>query len=117
MSRRYQLVETPFGPFVGLFSPDGLAGALLLHINRRPAAIKRIIASNWPDAEPAPLKFAGLRRAVKSYFHGKTTTFDVEIDLSGMTDFSQRVLEACRRIPYGPPGRDRSGIEAETTDQ
>jgi methylated-DNA-[protein]-cysteine S-methyltransferase len=35
------------------------------------------------------------------YFAGRRRTFDVSIDLSGMTDFQRRVLTATARVPYG----------------
>ena len=35
------------------------------------------------------------------YFGGQSVTFDVTLDLTGVTEFRQSVLEACHRIPYG----------------
>ncbi len=40
---------------------------------------------------------AGLRR----YFAGEAIEFGVELDLGGLGDFTQRVLMACREIPWG----------------
>ena len=40
---------------------------------------------------------AGLRR----YFAGEAIEFGVELDLGGLGDFTQRVLMACRQVPWG----------------
>jgi len=35
------------------------------------------------------------------YFRGERTTFSCNVDISGMSDFTQRVLEETQRIEYG----------------
>ena len=40
---------------------------------------------------------AGLRR----HFAGEAIEFGVELDLGGLGDFTQRVLMACREVPWG----------------
>jgi methylated-DNA-[protein]-cysteine S-methyltransferase len=42
-----------------------------------------------------------VRRALDSYFAGKTLAFDVLVDLSEVSGFHQRVLRAAVRIPVG----------------
>jgi methylated-DNA-[protein]-cysteine S-methyltransferase len=42
-----------------------------------------------------------VRRALDSYFAGKTLAFDVPVDLSEVSGFHQRVLRAAVRIPAG----------------
>ena len=63
--------------------------------------IDAVVARRWPDATPTRRTAAGLGRAIAAYFSGRSVTFDVTLDLTGVTEFGQSILEACRRIPYG----------------
>ena len=38
---------------------------------------------------------------LEEYFRGERTEFSCDIDLSGMSDFTRRVLEETRKIKYG----------------
>jgi len=52
-----------------------------------------------PARSPERLRMA--RRQVQEYLSGKRTSFDLPIDLRGITPFQRSVLEAARRIPRG----------------
>jgi methylated-DNA-[protein]-cysteine S-methyltransferase len=65
------------------------------------ASLRRAIARRYPDAVEVKELLPRLRRQVIDYFAGKPTKFAVDADLSAVTPFQQRVLERCRRIPYG----------------
>ena len=46
----------------------------------------------------------GLRRiadSVRDFLRGKPVTFDCSLDIAGTTDFTRRVLESVRGIPFG----------------
>jgi methylated-DNA-[protein]-cysteine S-methyltransferase len=43
----------------------------------------------------------GIAAEIREYFSGDRHDFDLEIDLSGLTDFERDVLEEACRIPYG----------------
>ncbi|RJX29014.1 MAG: methylated-DNA--[protein]-cysteine S-methyltransferase [Desulfarculus sp.] len=47
-----------------------------------------------PGSQPAG-------RQLAAYFAGRAPALDAAVDLSGLSDFSRRVLLACRGIPYG----------------
>lgn len=96
---RYQIIATSWGPFVSVTTDGRLRATVLPHEFDRP--IKQVIAHHWPEAKPSRQSIGNLRRAVVDYFKGKAVTFDVPLDVSGLTEFHQAVLEACRRIPYG----------------
>ena len=49
--------------------------------------------------QPAALDEA--RRQLDRYFSGKRLAFDLDVDLSAVTGFAQRVLKAAVRIPVG----------------
>jgi methylated-DNA-[protein]-cysteine S-methyltransferase len=42
-----------------------------------------------------------VRRQLDRYFNGKRLTFDIDVDLSAVSGFSLRVLQAAVRIPVG----------------
>ena len=48
--------------------------------------------------QPTDLK---LGKDIYSYFRGDKVTWDLELDMEGVTDFTQRVYERAARIPYG----------------
>lgn len=39
--------------------------------------------------------------AIRAYFRGESPLFDFPLDLSGVSSFDRRVLEATKKIPYG----------------
>ena len=96
---RYQIIATSWGPFVSVTTDRGLRATVLPHEIDKP--IEQVIAYRWPAATLSHQSIGNLRRAVVNYFKGKAVTFDVPLDLGGVTVFRQAVLEACRRIPYG----------------
>ncbi|MEE9296434.1 MAG: methylated-DNA--[protein]-cysteine S-methyltransferase [Phycisphaerae bacterium] len=95
----YELIDTSWGPFVVVSTGLGLKASLLPGEWDEP--IEAVIARRWPGARKARHVPAELRKAVRSYFRGKTIGFNVPLDLSALTEFRQRVTEAARRIPYG----------------
>lgn len=51
-----------------------------------------------PGADPLLRRAAGL---VQAHFAGRRVVFDLPLDLSGIPEFTKRVLLACHRIPPG----------------
>jgi O-6-methylguanine DNA methyltransferase len=49
----------------------------------------------------APRALDTARRELDDYFAGRRTTFDLELDLRGLTEFTLRVLEELAKVPYG----------------
>lgn len=53
-------------------------------------------------APPRAERWLALAQAeLEAYTRGELSAFTVPVDLAGRTAFQQRVLKACRRIPYG----------------
>ena len=81
------------------------------------AAVEHLAVS--PGVEPRRSGWPQLVRRLQAYAAGATDDFaDVEIDTSQLAPFERRVVERCRRIPYGqtaqlraagPIGRFRPG--------
>jgi methylated-DNA-[protein]-cysteine S-methyltransferase len=96
----YATTESPLGPLLlaatskGVVrvafdseSPEEVLEELALGIGARPGR--------------APGRLDGFRRELDEYFEGRRSSFDVGIDWSLISGFSQRVLEATARVPYG----------------
>ena len=49
----------------------------------------------------APRQVDAVRRELDEYFEGKRHTFDLAVDLRGVTPFTERVLIELARIPFG----------------
>ena len=76
------------------------------HSQETPADALEGLGSDWtlvaPEADPLLKQAADL---VRDHFAGTCVVFDLPLDLSGLPDFTRRVLLACQRIP---PGETRS---------
>jgi len=97
-SRRFSIFPTAWGPFGLVMSPAGRVIATFLP--QVETALRQRIRRTFPEAaEVSPP--AALRHQIESYFRGRAPRFGVELDLDGLPDFRRRVLEACRRIPFG----------------
>lgn len=55
----------------------------------------------YPDAVESDQSFKTVRTLLHRYLKGQPVDFDVEVDISDLPDFTQRVLNELRRIPYG----------------
>jgi O-6-methylguanine DNA methyltransferase len=96
---RYEIIETNWGPFVCVTTERGLKATLPPRV--RAAPIEQEVAQRWPGANPGRSCDTRLHKQIRDYFKGRPVAFDVMLDLSDVTEFRRRVLEACRRIPYG----------------
>lgn len=98
LATAYWLVDAPLGA-VGLAASDeGLVTVELGEVSCVQAALRR----RAPVAQEAlsPL-LATAATQVAGYFAGTLRHFDLPCDLTGLSLFSQRVLAALARVPYG----------------
>ncbi len=58
----------------------------------------RFISSGY---EPVQKRTAKVSLDLEEYFRGERTEFSCDIDLSGLSDFTRRVLDETRKIKYG----------------
>lgn len=82
-------VKTPIGTIRLVSGPGGLVESSFVSAGAA--------AADPPD-DPCLLL---ARDELNGYFAGTLRVFTVRLDLSGLTDFSRRVIEALQRIPYG----------------
>ena len=97
MSDRFLVVDVGWG-WCGL-RRTGAGLSLCTLPQQRDLAVAAVGLDAVEDAADELLAevAAGLGR----YFAGEATEFGVELDLGGLGDFTQRVLMACREVPWG----------------
>ncbi len=61
----------------------------------------REILRRYPTAVETDQPFKRVRTLLHRYLKGQQVDFDVEVDISDLPAFTQKVLEELRRIPYG----------------
>jgi len=96
---RYRLLPTPWGTMAAIARGGALVGTLLPDRSER--CLMRTVAARWPGARQARNLLPRLAREIADYTAGRAARFTVPISLSDRTEFQQRVLAACRRIPAG----------------
>jgi methylated-DNA-[protein]-cysteine S-methyltransferase len=96
----YALVDSPLGTLLLAQTKRGLVelayggedpGPLLLDLSGKLS----------PRVLEAPAKLDDVRRQLDEYFEGRRTDFDLPIDWSLSSGFTQRVLQATAKVPFG----------------
>lgn len=95
----YRLVETEWGFFGIVLAETGKVVATFLPLSQKQA--RQIVTSRYPSATETAHGAEALCRQISDYFRGKQVSWNVEIAWSDISAFRRRVLEACRRIPFG----------------
>ncbi|MEN6644089.1 MAG: methylated-DNA--[protein]-cysteine S-methyltransferase [Armatimonadia bacterium] len=92
MNRAILTVHLPIGPCVITASELGLVSLRLGEVATGRDSFEAAAAHEHTHEA---------RRQLLAYFGGHLRDFEIPVDLSGRTEFQRRVLEACRRVPYG----------------
>jgi methylated-DNA-[protein]-cysteine S-methyltransferase len=98
----YSELDSPLGPLVAAATPRGLVrlayedfnGGLDAVLDHLAVRLSPRILERGPQFDP-------LRRELDEYFEGRRRGFDLPIDWSLTTGFTQRVLQATAAIPFG----------------
>ena len=96
----YDLLPSPLGPLWVAISPKGVA-AIHYGAEPSPAELRRLVRVYGPGIVPDHKRSSALARELDQYFNGTRREFDIEYDLSGLTPFQTRVLNATAKIPFG----------------
>ncbi len=97
--KRWAALSTPDGAVIFAASGERLSH---VHLTGRGLAEARALAARtFPDATRDDDLLPDFPRQLRDYFAGRRVAFDVDVDLTGLTSFQQRVLEACARVDYG----------------
>ena len=95
----FAIFESWFGT-ITIVKRDGRIISLDLSENDIYLEHRRILQL-FPDAVESDQSFKRIRTLLDRYLKGQPVDFDVDVDLSDLPEFTQKVLEELRRIPYG----------------
>ena len=62
---------------------------------------RKMVLSLYPDATESMASFKTIRTLLDRYLQGREVEFDVEVDISCLGAFTQKVLNELRKIPRG----------------
>jgi methylated-DNA-[protein]-cysteine S-methyltransferase len=98
---KYVIFKTEIG-FFGILTQKGTIVQTSLPTKERKTA-KNNLLNSQKNAKQDPSLLLKLQTQIKLYFEGKNIDFNADIDLNleGLTQFSQDILKACQKIPYG----------------
>jgi len=88
--------DTPFGALPIVVSTRGLR---LIRLDHRLEARAEAQSIGLDDLSPEP--YQPVVEQLNEYFAGRRHRFDLALDLSGLTDFTRRVLTALAEISFG----------------
>ena len=96
----YDVLPSPLGPLWVAITPRGVA---TIHYGAEPSPseLRRLVRVYGPGIVPDRKRSSALARELDQYFNGKRRTFDIPTDLTGLTPFQTRVLNATAKIPFG----------------
>ena len=97
----YTVEDSPVGPLLLASTRRGLIRLGYDGAERLDFYLSRVAAQISPRVLEAPARLDPVRRELDEYFAGKRTEFGVPIDWSLTRGFTQRVLRATAKIPYG----------------
>jgi len=94
----FRLVPTRWGQFTIVARGARLAATRLPESSE--ASCLGEVRKSFPDSEYDERLMPELCRAIRRYFSGQATEFEVRLDLSGFTEFQQKVICTARRIAF-----------------
>jgi methylated-DNA-[protein]-cysteine S-methyltransferase len=96
----YAFADSPFGPLLVAVTPRGLVRLAYPteHIDDVLTDLARRVSPRVLESAP---ETDDVRRELDQYFDGRRTEFDTDVDLSIVSGFTRRILEAAERIPFG----------------
>ena len=95
----YDVIDSELGPLLAAVTDHGLARISYdPEPERELETLARLVG---PRVLRAPRALDTTRRELDDYFAGRRTTFDLELDLRGLTEFTRRVLGELATVPYG----------------
>jgi methylated-DNA-[protein]-cysteine S-methyltransferase len=96
----YAFVDSPFGRFLVASTKKGLV-KLAFHPESVEEVLQELATRVSPRVLEAPSELDAIRRELDEYFSGSRHDFETPLDWQLIHGFSERVLRATARIPYG----------------
>jgi methylated-DNA-[protein]-cysteine S-methyltransferase len=97
----YTVEDSPVGPLLLAATKRGLVELGYEGRERLDSYLARLAAKLSPRVLEVPARLDPVRRELDEYFSGRRTDFDIPLDWSLTTGFTQRVLRATAKIQYG----------------
>lgn len=98
----YATIDSPVGRLVAVRTGAGLAMLSYEdHHGGLDAVLDAVAADLTPRLVEAPVRLDDVRRQLEEYFDGRRTSFDVPLDWTLTTPFTQRILQATCEVPFG----------------
>jgi methylated-DNA-[protein]-cysteine S-methyltransferase len=97
----YTIEDSPVGPLLLAATKRGLVELGYEGREQLDFYLERLAGKLSPRVMQAPARLDPVRRELDEYFSGRRTDFDIPLDWSLTTGFTQRVLRATAKIPYG----------------
>jgi methylated-DNA-[protein]-cysteine S-methyltransferase len=96
----YSLVDSPLGTLLLAQTKRGLV-ELAYGAEDPDPLLAELSAKLSPRVLEAPAKLDAVRRQLEEYFEGRRTGFELPIDWSLSRGFTQRILQATAKVPFG----------------
>lgn len=97
----YTVEDSPVGPLLLAATKRGLVELGFEGQKELDFYLERLTRKVSPRVLEAPARLDPVRRELDEYFEGRRTDFDVPLDWSLTRGFTQRVLRATAKVPYG----------------
>jgi methylated-DNA-[protein]-cysteine S-methyltransferase len=97
----YTLEDSPVGPLLLASTRRGLVELGFDGEKELDFYLDRLTRKLSPRVLEAPARLDPVRRELDEYFAGKRQDFDVPLDWSLTHGFTQRILRATAKVPYG----------------
>lgn len=95
----YTVIPAPIGSIIVVASGDTVRNIYMT--SRTGERAQAWTGQVHPDAAYRAGLMPDFAKQIRTYFAGKPVRFDVDFDISHMTPFQQKVLNACARVDYG----------------
>jgi len=95
----YVFFESSIG-IISLASRNKKIIALDIH-SKNLYEVKKHLSALYPGGSESEQSFKTIKLLLNRYLKGEKVDFDVDIDISGESQFTQKVLRELRKIPYG----------------
>jgi methylated-DNA-[protein]-cysteine S-methyltransferase len=95
----YTFFESSIGT-ISLASRNKKIIALDIH-SKNIYEVKKHLSALYPNGTESDQSFKTIKFLLDRYLKGEEVDFDVDIDISGESQFTQQVLRELRKIPYG----------------
>lgn len=97
----YTVLDSPVGPLLAARTGRGLVEIGFRADTELEGMLERLAARLSPRVLEAPARLDPVRRELDEYFEGRRLKFDLPLDWSLSRGFTQRVLRATAKVPYG----------------